>query len=174
MGVQRGGGGMEVGRRGERKRCRGPPRAIARVGWGGRKSARVGLGTRGSTGRGDLSHLEPVRGGGVLDDGHVERVSLRLGGGELVLGGGELRLDRVSLGHGLEGGGRGGCGGEFLNARHCSLVKSDDNVRRRGRGDPKVDRALAPREQRIGRALVTKTSRKIPDRTFKCSSASAA
>lgn len=83
-----------------------------RVGAGG-KSARVGLGTRGSTVRGDLSHLEPVRGGGVLDDGHVERVGLRLGGGELVLGGGELRLDRVSLGHGLEGGGRGGAAVSF-------------------------------------------------------------
>ena len=165
------GGGAEGGKE---EVSRAAARDRARVGWGGRKSARVGLGTRGSTGRGDLSHLEPVRGGGVLDDGHVERVSLRLGGGELVLGGGELRLDRVSLGHGLEGGGRGGCGGEFLNARHCSLVESDDNVRRRGRGDPKVDRALAPREQRIGRALATKTSRKIPDRTFECSSASAA
>ena len=56
---------MEVGRRGERKRCRGPPRAIARVGWGGRKSARVGLGTRGSGPAAEIFAPEPVRGGGA-------------------------------------------------------------------------------------------------------------
>ena len=61
-----------------------------------------------------------------------------------------------------------------MNARHCNLVGSEDDVRRRGRGDPKVDRALATRERRIERAFATKTSRKIRDRTFECSSASAA
>ena len=177
-GFSAGGGDGVVGRRGERKTRRGSPRAIARVGWGasGQRARRVSAEGIDRAAR-DLSHLQAVHGGGVLDDGDVERVGVGLGGGELVVRRRERGCGRRARSDTACEGGARGVRREFLKQPLGTgvLAESDElraETRRAGRSEG-GSRARAPRTA-LSRIVLSRRRRRerSRDRTFECSSAS--